>query len=143
MLPVKSNLLPIVSGFFEDDWNNLFDWSNRNLTATVPAVNIQEKPDQFIIEMAAPGMKKEDFQIELHKSILTIKNDHKSENSITEENYYRQEYNFHSFKRSFNLKDKAVDNTNIVAKYHNGVLKITIPKKEEIKQKPAKVISIS
>jgi len=143
MLPVKSNLLPIVSGFFEDDWNNLFDWSNRRLTATVPAVNIQENPDHFIIEMAAPGMKKEDFQIELHKSILTIKNDQKSEDSITKENYFLQEFNFHSFKRSFNLNDKAVDNTNIVAKYHNGVLKITIPKKEEIKQKPAKVISIS
>ena len=147
MLPVKSNLLPTISRFFEEDWNSMFDWSNRNLTGaetSLPAVNIKEMPDSFLVEMAAPGMSKEDFHIELHNNLLTIKSEKKTENEVEEgENYTRREFSYQSFQRSFNLNNKVVDDGNIMAKYENGILYITLPKKEEAKEKPARMIEIS
>ena len=89
MLPVKRTLLPTVSRFLDDNWTNLFDWSERDylgMNMTLPAVNIKETGDAFYVEMAAPGMKKEDFDIELENNILTIKSEMKSEDELREEN---------------------------------------------------------
>ena len=146
MLPVKTSLLPTVSRFLEDDWNSLFDWTNRNFAlnqSTLPSVNIQENADNFVVEMAAPGMKKEDFIVELHNNVLTIKNEVKNEKKEEDANFTRKEFSYQSFQRSFNLNNNVVDDSNIQAKYQDGILRLTIPKKEEAKEKPSRLIQSS
>jgi len=147
MLPVKSNLLPTVSKFFDDDWNSLFNWSNRNFTnnqTTLPSVNIRETADEYLVEVAAPGMKKEDFQIELDNNALVIKNEVKQESESEEgEVFTRKEFSYQSFQRSFNLNSRVVDDNNIKATYQDGILRLNLPKKEEAKKKPARQIKIS
>lgn len=147
MLPVKSNLLPTVSKFFDDDWNSLFDWSNRNFSntsTTLPSVNIRDNSDEFIVEVAVPGMKKENFTIELNNNILTIKSEMKNEKEeANDDNYTRKEFSYQSFQRSFNLNNRVVDDAKIEAKYQDGILSLHLPKKEEAKEKPARLIKIS
>jgi HSP20 family protein len=139
-LPAWANL---VNSFFNND---LSDWSNRHYSdtnTTLPAVNIKENTDAFEVEMAAPGMAKDDFKIELNNDLLTISSEKKNESEIKEgETYTRREYSYQSFSRSFNLP-KTIDAEKISAKYENGILSITIPKREEAKPKPVKQISIS
>jgi HSP20 family protein len=134
----------IFDDFFTKD---LFDWNNSNFSTTgttLPAVNVKETPDSFIVEMAAPGMRKEDFRVELNNNVLTISSEHKQEHEEKENNQYtRKEFSYQSFQRSFQLSREAVDADNIQAKYENGVLQLAIPKKEEIKQKPSRLINIS
>ena len=147
MLALKSNLLPTVSNFFEDDWNSLFDWNNQNFIPakmTMPSVNIREDAEQFIVEMAAPGMKKENFQIELKNNTLSIRSEiqHSLENEKSDI-YTRKEFSYQSFHRSFNFNNKIVDDANISATYQDGILRLTLPKKEEAKEKPARMIEIS
>ena len=139
------NSLPtIFDDFFTKD---LFDWSNSNYSTTgttLPAVNVKETPENFIVEMAAPGMKKEDFKVELNNNVLTISSEQKQENEEKEnDRYTRKEFSYQSFQRSFQLSREAVDADNIQAKYENGVLHLTIPKREEVKQKPSRLIDIS
>ncbi|HKJ05891.1 MAG TPA: Hsp20/alpha crystallin family protein [Flavobacteriaceae bacterium] len=146
MLPMQHNLFPQVSKFFDDDWNSLFDFSNRNYSntsTTLPSINIKDNKNEYIVEMAAPGMKKEDFNIEIHNNVLTIKSETKFEENKEEENYTRKEFSYQSFQRSFNLNDKVVDDEKIKATYEDGILSLTIPKKEEAKEKPARFIEIS
>lgn len=147
MLPVKSSLLPTVSKFFDDDWNSLFDWTNRNYSGTshtMPSVNVQENDHEFIVDVAAPGMKKDDFKIELNNNLLFIKSEMTNEKDlVNEENFTRKEFNYQSFQRSFTLNDKIVDEANIKAVYKDGILSITLPKKEEAKPKPSRIIKIS
>lgn len=147
MLPVKSNLLPTVSKFFDDDWNSLFNWSNRNFTkapTTLPSVNIRETADEYLVEVAAPGMKKEDFQIELDENTLTIKNEVKQEKESEEGEFFtRKEFSYQSFQRSFNLNNRVLDHNKIKATYQDGILSLRLPKKEEAKKKPARQIEIS
>ena len=146
MLPVKSNLLPNVSRFFEDDWNNLFEWKNRNLThqnLTPPAVNIEDEDDYILINLAAPGMKKEDFTVELKNNVLTVSGESKNQNSEKEgKKFSLREFNYSRFQRSFNLNNSFVDNQKIEAQYKNGLLSIRLAKKEEAKVKPSKQIEI-
>jgi len=146
MLPVKSNLLPTVSRFFEDDWNNIFDWTNRNFTNhkfTVPSVNIEDENDHILLNLAVPGMKKEDFKVELKNNILLITGESKHENSEEEGRIFSlREFNYSRFHRSFNLKNSFVDNQKIEAIYDNGLLTIRLAKKEEAKAKPPKQIVI-
>lgn len=144
MLTVRRNLRPTISRFFDDDWNSLFDWSNRNLTVeTLPAVNIKENSNEFIVEMAAPGMNKDDFHVELNDNVLTIKCEVKHENETNEDNYLRREFSYQAFQRTFNLNKQLVDDGQIQAKYDNGILSLTLPKKEEAKEKPPRLIEIS
>lgn len=135
----------IFDDFFTKD---LFDWGNSNYSSsgtTLPAVNVKETPENFEVEMAAPGMKKEDFKVELNSNnVLTISSEHQQENENKDnDRYTRKEFSYQSFQRSFQLSREAVDADKIQAKYENGVLHLTIPKKEEVKQKPARLINIS
>lgn len=139
----RNNWLPnVLDDMFNNDWmeNNF----NSRIGSNVPAVNIKESKNDFQVEVAAPGMKKEDFKIELDHNLLSIsseiKEEHESENK--DNNFTRKEFSFHSFKRSFTLPD-SVDNGKIMANYENGVLKINLPKKEEAKIEPKRMIEIA
>ncbi len=129
-----SNRMPRLFDHFFD--NDLIDWSNRNFSetnTTLPAVNVKEKKDGFEIEMSAPGLKKEDFNVDLSNSVLTISCAKKEEDETKDKDgrYTRQEFSYQSFSRSFNLPE-TVDHEKIDAKYEDGILKLNIPKKEEV-----------
>lgn len=146
---MRSNpVLPAVSRFLDDDWNSLFDWRNRNFsstTTTLPSVNVKETGDEFIVEMAAPGMKKDDFNIELHDNVLTIRsevrNEHEEENGNGK--YSRREFSYQSFQRSFNLNNQVVDDEQIEATYQDGILRLVLPKQENAREKPPRQIEIN
>lgn len=142
----RNELFPAWSRFFNDFFDkDLLDWSDKhfsNTNTTLPAVNIKESDNGFDVEMAVPGMKKEDFKVNLENNVLCISSEKKLENEKAEGNYSRKEFSYQSFSRSFSLPDSA-DAGNIKAKYENGILMISIPKKEEAKPKPPRVIDIS
>ncbi len=138
-----SNQMPSVfDRFFEND---MFDWSNRNFSntnTTLPAVNIKEDDNSFEVEMSVPGLDKKDFNIELNNSVLTISSEKEVENETKEgQQFTRKEFSYQSFSRSFTLPE-TVEGEKIKAKYENGVLSVSIPKKEEAKPKPVKQIEI-
>eukprot|EP00764_Aduncisulcus_paluster_P009612 gnl/Carplike_NY0171/31_a46_15515.p1 GENE.gnl/Carplike_NY0171/31_a46_15515~~gnl/Carplike_NY0171/31_a46_15515.p1 ORF type:complete len:146 (+),score=7.52 gnl/Carplike_NY0171/31_a46_15515:103-540(+) len=145
MLAKKSeNYFPsIFDRFFNSD---LMDWNLSNFSSTntsLPAVNVKETDDEFNIEVAAPGMTKKDFNISFHNNVLTISSERKEEKKEKKENYSRREFSYQSFQRAFTVADNAVDGDKITAKYADGILTITLPKREEVKPKPLKEIKIS
>jgi HSP20 family protein len=127
-------------------WEDLFesDFFNKPTLAqtglSVPAVNIKETPVDYIIEMAAAGMKKEDFNINLDRNIIKISSEITQENTDenTKENYTRREFSYESFERSFVLPE-AANREDIKATYKDGVLEVVIPKKEEAKLLPKNI----
>ncbi len=126
--------LPVFSNFF----NDFFDQTNT----TLPSVNIKEGNDGFVVEVAAPGLEKEDFKISIDRGVLNISSEKSLENeSKNEERFTRREFSYQSFCRSFSLPDSA-DSDKIGAKYANGILYVSIPKREEAKPKPARTIEI-
>ncbi len=139
----SSQMPSLFDRFLEND---LFDWSNRNFSktnTTLPAVNIKEDDDGFEVEMSAPGLEKEDFNIELNNSVLTISSEKKVENETKEgQQFTRREFSYQSFSRSFTLPQIA-DGDRIEANYANGILTVIIPKREEAKPKPARTIEIN
>ncbi len=121
------DLFPSLPSFFErmgwdDDFMSNF-WNGKS----VPAVNISETDDNFLVEVAAPGMEKKDFNVSVEEGMLTISAEKKDEKETKEKNYCRQEYNFTSFERSFRLPDN-VDADSVKAKYEDGLLKINLKK---------------
>lgn len=130
--PEKKNnvLLPGFNDIFESFFNDSFI-SDRMVTR-VPAANTSETPDHFHVELAAPGLKKEDFKLNLDKNMLSISVEQRSENNDDQKNYSKREYSYSSFVRSFTLPETADDNS-IEAEYTDGILKINIAKKEEAK----------
>jgi len=98
-----------------------------------PPVNIHETKDAFHLELNAPGRNKEDFKLALDNGQLTISFEKKEESKSEDYKTIRKEFSFKSFKRSFNLDDQ-IDSNGIQAKYDNGVLKLYLPKKEQVKQ---------
>jgi len=142
------SLLTGVPTLFNDFFTrDLWNWGLENNSATgttIPAVNIKEADDRFEIEMAAPGMKKDDFKVELDGNMLNIKSEKQNQQEEKNgERYTRKEFSYQSFTRTFQLSKDVVDEDKIQARYENGVLKLLIPKKEEVKQKPRKMIRIS
>lgn len=108
---------------------------------TVPAVNVSETNDKYKIEVAAPGLKKEDFKINLENKVLTISSEREESKEDKNEKYRRREFSYSSFERSFSLPEVA-DDEKIQATYANGILCIDIPKKEMFIKKQAKQIQI-
>jgi HSP20 family protein len=136
-----------MTNLFDDLFSrDLWNWglaNNSTTNTTLPAVNIRETAENFVVEMAAPGMNKEDFKIELESNQLLISSEKKAENKMDEgEHYTRKEFSYQSFQRSFTLPKDVVDVDQIQAKYENGVLQLLIPKREEVKQKPPRMINI-
>lgn len=120
--PVFSDLLEnFFGGFMQEPVMN-----------RVPSVNISETPDDFRLELAAPGLEKSDFKINLEQKILTISVEKQEQDESRESNYTKREFSYTAFKRSFNLPDIA-DSENIRAEYNNGLLRVVIPKREDAK----------
>ena len=140
----NENYLP---SFFDRFWNNeLMDWNRSNFSSTntsLPAVNVKETDDDFVIELAAPGMNKKDFKINFNNNILTISSEIKDEKEEKEDNYTRKEFSYQSFQRSFTVPDNMVNGDKISAKYNEGILNIVLPKREEVKPQPEREIKIS
>lgn len=142
----RSNYIPTSSSFFDDFLTkDLFDWSGwTDQGGSVPRVNIVETNEDFRVEMAVPGMKKEDFHLELDNDMLTIQSDAGIDDAQMNGNlkFTRKEFDYGSFKRSFFLPN-TVEMDSIEAKYQDGILRLLIPKKEEARKKPIKTIAIT
>ena len=142
MLPILKNkdFFPsIVDEFFGRDY--LPGMLEFQTGINMPSVNIVEGKEDFRIEVAAPGLEKNDFHINLENNVLTISSEKEHSDEKKEERYMRREFSYSSFRRSFSLPN-TVDADKIGANHKNGVLSIVIPKREEAKVKPAKQIEI-
>ncbi len=147
MTLVKHSVRPKLGYFFDDFLSqDLFNWNNNNYSSTntnLPAVNILEQEDSYIVEMAAPGMTKEDFHIEMKNNLLTIRSENSNNNELSEnQRYALREFSYQSFHRSFELNKKVVDDSNIQANYSDGILRIVLPKTAEAKPKPPRMIEV-
>jgi HSP20 family protein len=132
----NNNVFPsLMNEFFNDEFG--LNFFNRNYS--VPSVNSIENNDSFEIDLAVPGMKKEEFSIELNDKVLVISSE--SSNNIENDKMRLNEFNFSSFQRSFRVPD-SVDPDKIKANYKNGILKIKLPKRKESISKPNRVINI-
>ena len=115
-----------IENFFAetDDFFKNWDWDKNN---NVPAVNVKEEKDAFLIEVAAPGMKKEDFKVEMENGVLMISATTEDKKEEKTSDYRRQEFSYRNFKRSFWLPENITPDK-ISAKYEDGLLKLTLPK---------------
>ncbi len=130
----KSRRLPALFDDFFKPWNEWFDDGlapfNRQLT--IPAVNVSETKENFMVTLAVPGMKKEDFSIRIDGSMLTISCEKEEEKEEKDKMFNRKEYNYSSFSRSFTLPEDVLKDK-IDAHYENGELKLILPKTEKAK----------
>ncbi len=139
----NSPVVKTFDGFLNEIFNDMpaaFGKTVREDVFSFPPVNITEKKDAYYLEVSAPGMDKADFSVKLDGNLLTISAEKKETVKDETEKTIRREFSSRKFKRSFTL-DEKVDAANIVAKYENGILKLQLAKKEEIKN-AAKEISI-
>jgi HSP20 family protein len=123
-----------VNPFFNDVFDTILNdrFLSDRVVTKVPAVNIAENENGFDIELAIPGLKKEDFKISLDKNVLSVSADKKTENVEEGKKFSKREYNYTSFTRSFTLPE-SVDHSKIEAEYVDGILKLTVAKREEAK----------
>jgi HSP20 family protein len=143
----KTNMFPaipsLLNNLLQDDW---LDSTLGRITAgaaTLPAANIRETENDFRIELAAPGMRKEDFKVELNNEVLTVSVEREIKNDTQQGEYTRQEFSYQAFQRSFTLPPDRVNGEQITARYEDGILNIVVPKLEEAKAKPVRQIAIS
>ncbi len=130
----------LIDEFFGNDWLTTYH-PNKWYNATSPAVNVVEAKESFRIEVAAPGLNKDDFKISVDNDVLTISSQKEENNEENEEKYTRKEFKYASFSRSFTLSD-TIDAEKISASYKDGVLFVTVPKKE-LKVIPVREIAIA
>ena len=127
----------LIDDFINTDWN----LKVPTFSGTVPAVNIKELDSQFEIELAVPGMKKDDFEIEVEDGVLSISSTQEEEQVNEKGKFTRREFSYSSFRRSFTLPD-SVNPTKIDATYKEGVLLVLLPKHKEAQPQPKKLIKI-
>jgi len=143
MLPslrTRTSLPSLVEEYFNGDFlPRLFDVENYH---SVPAVNIVESKDEYRIDVAAPGLDKEDFKIQVDKNVLTVSSEKEENHEENDEKVMRREFSYCSFRRSFSLPE-TVNADKIKANHKDGILQIVVPKREEAKEKPAREIKIS
>ncbi|MDB5029989.1 Hsp20/alpha crystallin family protein [Mucilaginibacter sp.] len=121
-------LSPVFNDIFENFFNDAF--VSDRMVSRVPAVNISETERHYHIELAAPGLKKEDFKLDLNRNMLTISAEKQNEQVDNDKKYNKREYIYTSFVRSFTLPD-SVDDANIEAQYTDGILRINVAKRKE------------
>ena len=130
----NGDTLPSLFDDFFRPWNEWFDGGGIvGRTLNVPAVNITENKDDFKVSLAVPGMKKDDFNIDVNGNMLTISCEKEENKEDKDARYNRKEYNYSTFSRSFTLPED-VNKEKIDARYEDGVLKLSLPKKEEAKK---------
>jgi HSP20 family protein len=126
----KSTTVPSLFDDFFKPWNEWFDDTRFfNRVATVPSVNVTENGNHYNVALAAPGLKKDDFKIDVDGNMLTISSEKEEKREEKEEKYTRKEYSFSSFSRSFTLPEDVKEEA-IEASYENGVLNLKLPRKE-------------
>lgn len=125
----------IFNDFFEGEF--LPGRRNRSF-GSMPAANIKETEKNYHIELASPGMNKEDFKIEVDEDLLTIRSEKESDKEENSSRYTKREFNYTSFVRSFRLPEE-VDSENISAKYEGGILQLEIPKRAVEEKKVRKI----
>jgi HSP20 family protein len=135
---------PSFSNLLDDFFGNDLNGPSTKASATLPAVNIKESKDEFQVELAAPGMSKKDFQIEVENNVLKISSqkEENHEEKTEVDGYSKKEFSYRSFQRAFTLPN-TVEVGKIKASYNDGILSLSIPKKEEAKEKPARTIAVS
>lgn len=136
----RTETLPTLFDDFFKPWREWFD-TGWDRVATVPAVNVTEDNGTYKIAMAAPGLKKEDFKIDVDGNLITISAEKTERKEEKEEKYTRKEYNFTSFSRTFTLPEN-IKTDKIEARYENGELTLTLPKLSEEKTSAHKKIEI-
>lgn len=142
LLTKRGQMLPSMMDDFFKPWNEWFNGGNWMKEITVPAVNITEDKDKYMVSVAAPGMKKEDFTIDIDGNIMSISSRKEETKEEKDARYTRKEYNYSSFSRSFSLPEE-INQASIEAKYEDGILKLMLPKKEEVrKQQLSKQIPV-
>ncbi len=140
LLRTKTAWPNLVEEFFNgDNFPRFFDNETRY---TLPAVNIIEGKEDYKIEVAAPGLNKEDFKVNLENNLLTISSEKEEKQEAQEEKVMRREFSYCSFSRSFTLP-QTVNADKIRATHKDGILQVVVPKKEEAREKPAREIRIS
>jgi HSP20 family protein len=132
-----------VPAYWDDYFNDSFFKSYRypEFKGQTPSVNVVEEEKNYRIDVAVPGMSRNDIQIELDNDVLTISSELKDSKEDKKPNYMRREFSYNSFKRSFQLPE-SVDQEKILARHESGVLSIELPKKEEEVSKAPKQIKI-
>lgn len=144
----KATLPSVVSDFFTDRFftPSILDFEggllDRGTSLLIPDANITENDKDFTIELAAPGLDKKDFAVEIQDGVLNISAEKEEEKEEKDKNYRRREFSYDSFSRSFTLPENCMTDK-IDAKYENGVLHVTLPKKEVTVSKPAKQIKVA
>lgn len=137
---VRKSMFPsLFDEFFSDNLlrQDRFPLKKELVKFSSPSINVKETEEVYELEVAAPGMQKEDFKIEMEKNLLTLSTEKKEEKVEKKENYTRKEFGYYSFKRSFSLPEDKVNMEDIAAKYEDGILKVAIPKKAKEELKPA------
>lgn len=139
----RGETLPSMFHDFFKPWDRWFDTNSGSLNQmlTVPAVNIVEKQDHFEISLAAPGMKKDDFNIDVEGNMLTISAETEEQKQEKDDRHTRREFNYTSFSRAFTLPE-GVKKDQIDASYNNGLLKLVLPKTEEARKLASRHINV-
>ncbi|HET7818748.1 MAG TPA: Hsp20/alpha crystallin family protein [Bacteroidia bacterium] len=137
---------------FYNPWNRFFSsdlldfWDGDTIAETIPSVNILEEDDFYKLDMAVPGLRKENFNIDIDENVMTISCENESEkrgykDRSEKKNYSRKEYSYLCFSRSFVLPDH-VNVNHIVAKYNDGILSLSIPKSNEVQANRSQKIRV-
>lgn len=130
----------LFGGWLENFFNESMPLQNEMKPSfSMPAVNIKNNENDFEIEVAAPGLEKDDFNIEVKENVLTLSVDKTSETEEKEDNFTRKEFNYFNFKRSFALPKNGIDTENVLANYKDGLLKISLPKQIDQKENVKKI----
>jgi HSP20 family protein len=139
----RNNTFPtLVNDLLETDF---FDFNNdffKMNSTRLPSVNVTETDKEFKIELAAPGLEKKDFKVAVDNGVLTISAEKETEKNEEKKNYWRKEFSYSQFSRSFQLPENSISDK-IDAKYDNGILSIVLPKKEVSVTNPRKEIKVS
>ena len=145
LLARKNDGLSSMSRFFDEFFGrNWLDWPSRHSAgadSTLPSVNVKETDEAYSVEMAVPGMAKEDFKVKVQNGQLIISSEQKTEKSDEKDGYTRKEYSYSSFCRTFALPDNA-DPERIKARYDKGILTVELPKNASLAADNAQVIEI-
>ena len=136
---LRPRLSSWVENFFSPEFTSF--WDDFPARFRVPATNIRETEDSFVIEVAAPGMEKSDFEVNVGDGVLTISYEREEQHEKEEKEYTHREFGYSSFRRSFTLPD-SVNGDKVDAKYKDGVLFLSLPKKEEAKKKAPRLITV-